>query len=320
MSLSRSKKSRRPTRKVRIALIQMKPVSNPDTNLTHAVQMVRSAARRGVQIICLPELYRSLYFPQQQNCDVRGFIEPIPGPSTKAFKSIAKEFGVVIIVPVYEKAKSGRLFNSAVVITEKGTVLPPYRKLHIPHDPGFYEKDYFEEGNAGYKVYKTSFAKIAVLICFDQWFPEAARVARLAGAEIIFYPTAIGDWVGFTPLYGQDWHDSWETIQRSHSIANSVVVAAVNRVGVEGKTRFWGQSFITDAFGKVLQRGSKAKEEIVMATVDLDMNAFITDNWGFLRNRRPDTYKDITSTKLVKKSKNITNYANFEIEQKFLKQ
>ncbi|MDP3741659.1 MAG: nitrilase-related carbon-nitrogen hydrolase, partial [bacterium] len=192
-------------------------------------------------------------------------------------------------VPVYERAQNKK-YNSAVVVSEQGKIIGKYRKTHIPHDPGFYEKNYFVRGDSGYKIFKTKFAKFAVLICYDQWVPEAARAARLKGADLIFYPTAIGDLVGYLPREG-DWHSAWETIQRGHAIANSVPVAVANRTGVEGKTRFWGQSFVSDAFGKVVARASKSKDQTLVVELDLKMNKFISDSWGFLRNRRPETYK-----------------------------
>lgn len=281
---------------VTLGLIQTTVSENVPANIAKTEKFIRQAALKGAQIICLQELYNAIYFPRQRKHDVSKFLETVPGPSTRTFSALAKELGVVVIVPIFECGKNGKNYNSAVVIDDKGRIMPPYRKLHIPHDPGFYEKDYFEEGDCGYKIYKTKFATFAVLICFDQWFPEAARIAKLKGAEIIFYPTAIGDIVGEVPEEG-DWHEAWETIQRSHAIANSVVVAAVNRVGVEGKTRFWGQSFISDPFGKVMVRGSKTKEEVVMGTVDLSKNKPIAEGWGFLRNRRPDTYGPLCDNK-----------------------
>ena len=286
---------------VTLGLIQIAVSKNVPANIAKTEKFIRRAARQGAKIICLQELYNAIYFPRQRKHDVAKFLETVPGPSTRAFSALAKELGVVVIVPIFEQGKNGKHYNSAVVIDEKGRLLPTYRKLHIPHDPGFYEKDYFEEGDLGYRVYKTKFATFAVLICFDQWFPEAARIAKLKGAEIIFYPTAIGNIVGTIPEEG-DWHEAWETIQRSHAIANSVVVAAVNRVGLEGekgkgKTRFWGQSFISDSFGKVMVRGSKTKEEVVLGTVDLSRNKPIAEGWGFLRNRRPATYGPLCGNK-----------------------
>lgn len=261
-----------------------------NANLKNAVIKVKQAAKKGAKIICLPELYRTIYFPQKISKNFEKYSETIPGESTAIFSQLAKELKVVIIVPLFEKAKDGCFYNSAAVIDETGKLLATYRKIHIPHDPLFYEQSYFKPGEFGYKIYKTKSATFAVLICYDQWFPEAARMAALAGAEIIFYPTAIGNVVGYKPAEG-DWHDAWETIQRSHAIANSVYVVAANRVGVENKLNFWGQSFITDAFGKVLKRAGSTKGEIITADLNLSDIKIIRDGWGFFRNRRPDTYK-----------------------------
>ena len=252
--------------------------------------MIRQAAARGAQIICLQELYRTRYFPQHKKKDVGSFAETIPGESTNTFGKLAKELGVVIIVPLFEKATNGRYYNAAVVVDHDATLLPTYRKIHIPQDPLFYEQSYFAYGDSGYRVYKTKFADFAVLICYDQWFPEAARMATLAGAEIIFYPTAIGYVAGYKSPDG-DWHDAWETIMRGHAIANGIHVVAVNRVGREDKLRFWGQSFVCDSFGKILKRASAAKDEIMVAKLDLSHNKRIREGWGFLRNRRPETYQ-----------------------------
>jgi agmatine deiminase len=303
-------------RNVTLGLIQTKVSENVPANIAKTEKFIRQAAKKGAQIICLQELYNAIYFPQQRKHDVSKFMETIPGESTRRFSVLAKQLGVVIIVPVFEKRKNGKTYNSAVVINTHGKLLPIYNKSHIPLDPGFYERDYFEEGDSGYKIYKTKFATFAVLICFDQWFPEAARMARLGGAEIIFYPTAIGDILGLVPKEGH-WHDAWETIQRSHSIANSLVVAVTNRVGVEGKTKFWGQSFISDAFGKVIKRGSATKEQVVIGKVDLNMNKYISDGWGFMRSRRPDTYK-LSSTKFVKKGNKLANVEHYKDTKKAL--
>lgn len=279
-------------------------------NVRKAEALVRLAAQRGARIICLPELYRTLYFPQEKSANKVALAETIPGESTEVFASLAKELGVSIIVPIYERAsfvkragagqsglklgaKAGeqhRYFNSAVVFDERGRRLPTYRKIHIPHDPLFYEKNYFEPGDSGYRVYKTKAATFAVLICYDQWFPEAARQATLQGAEIIFYPTAIGHVAGYKSADG-DWHDAWETIMRGHAIANGTHVVAVNRAGREGKLKFWGQSFACDSFGKVLRRASPGDDEILLAKLNLKHNQRIRQGWGFLRNRRPETYK-----------------------------
>jgi agmatine deiminase len=275
---------------VTIAALQTRVQKNPQANLDHACELIRQAARKGARIVCLPELYRTHYFPQQEKADVRAWAETIPGESTAALQALARELGVVVIAPLFEKSRQGRYFNSAVVINEKGKLLPTYRKIHLPQDPLFYEQNYFARGNAGYPLYKTAFARFAVLICYDQWFPEAARMATLAGAEIIFYPTAIGWIVGHRSADG-DWHDAWETVMRGHAIANGVHVAAVNRVGREDRLRFWGQSFVCDSFGKVLGRAGAAREEVLLARLDLSHNRRIREGWGFLRNRRPDTYQ-----------------------------
>ena len=314
---------------VTIAAIQSSVSSDLKANLAKTVKSVEQAAQKGAQIICLQELYRTSYFPQYPKLPKDDFSETIPGESTRVFSVIAKKYKVVIIVPIFEKdppdreasavraGKQGKYYNSAVVINVDGKLMSTYRKIHIPQDPGFYEKDYFEKGDNGYKIYKTTYATFAVLICYDQWFPEAARAVRLAGAEIIFYPTAIANVVGYLPPEGS-WHDAWETMIRSHAIANSVPVIAVNRIGKEGRTQFWGQSFITDAFGKVLKRAGKNKEEILLVKLDLGMNKFITDGWGFLRNRRPDTYSSLVGNKFVEKSKKLKNVEHYKNIQKAL--
>ena len=278
---------------IKIGLIQSKVTDNLKFNLDKTLKMVEEAAKKGAEIICLQELYKTPYFPSKRGVNIDNYLETIPGGSTMAFKSIAQKYKCSIILPIYEKAKNGKLYNTVVVLNDKGEIQPSYRKIHIPHDPSFYEKDYFAEGDNGYQLYKHKNVSYAVLICFDQWFPEAARTIKLSGAEIIFYPTAIGNIVGNKPIDG-DWHDAWETVMRGHAIANSLPVVAVNRTGIEGKLDFWGQSFATDAFGKVIKRAHKSKEEIVIASLDLAMNDYIGNDWGFLRNRRPDTYKKIT--------------------------
>lgn len=283
---------------LKIGLVQTKVSKNQNANLKKTAAKIEEAAKKGAKIICLQELYKTIYFPQYKKVNKDEYTEEIKGPSSEAFCKIAKKYRAVIIVPIYEK-HNGKYYNSAIVINEKGKPLPTYRKIHIPHDPLFYEKKYFEEGNTGYKIYKTKYAKFAILICYDQWFPEAARAVALKGAEIIFYPTAIGYIRGHKTQDG-NWHEAWETIQRSHAIANCVNVAAVNRVGIEDKLKFWGQSFIADAFGKVLARASETKEEVLIATIDLGKNKHIRDGWGFFRNRRPDTYSHLTKKKSEK--------------------
>lgn len=277
---------------VKVAAIQSAVSSDLEINLRKTANLIEKAAKSGAKIICLQELYRTIYFPQYKKVGKDLYAETIPGESTSVFSTLAKKYRVVIIVPIFEKRKGG-YFNSAVVINHTGKLLSTYDKIHIPQDPLFYEKNYFKEGKSGYKIYNTKFGKIAVLICFDQWFPEAARTVTLLGAEIIFYPTAIGHIVGDKSFEG-DWHNAWETVMRGHAIANSVNVVAINRVGREDKLKFWGQSFITDSFGQILKRASSDKEEIIMASIDLSLNKKIRNAWGFFRNRRPETYTPIS--------------------------
>jgi predicted amidohydrolase len=301
---------------VKIAAIQTKVSGDINSNLRKTERMIRQAAKKGAQIICLQELFNIPYIPQRQGVNKDKYSERVGGVTTSLMKKLAKELGVVIIVPFFEKSTNGKYYNTALVFDEKGKQLGLYHKVHIPHDPGFYEKDYFEHGQEGYKVFKTKYGSFAVLICYDQWFPEAAREARLAGAEIIFYPTAIADIIGYK--HPNDWHDAWETSMRGHAIANSVAVVAVNRVGVEGRSRFWGQSFVSDPWGKILKRASKEKEEVLVQELDLAYNEFLSEGWGFLRNRRPDTYKTLLSNKLVIKSKKLQNVEHYKAEQKAL--
>lgn len=270
-----------------VGLIQMAVGPDPQENLKKAAAKVEQAAKDGCQIICLPELYRTLYFPQGIGVNASPLVETIPGESTRAFSDIARRHKVVIIVPLYEKSSDGRFYNSAVIIDADGTLHNPYHKVHIPQDPGFFEKGYFYPGD-GYHVHTTRYGRIAVLICYDQWFPEAARSVALDGAEIIFYPSAIGHPTSKEPAEG-NWQVAWELIQRGHAVANSVHVAALNRVGKEADIRFFGGSFICDAFGKMIVQG-KDSEETLIASLDLSMNQAVRESWGFFRNRRPDTY------------------------------
>lgn len=273
----------------KIGLIQTAAGDDPACNLAHALDLAREAIARGARILCLQELFRVPYFPQYEGRDASPYAETIPGPSTDAFSTLAREHGVVIVVPLYERTEAGKYYNTAVVIDADGRLLPPYRKVHIPFDPLFYEKSYFRSGDR-YRVYDTRYARIAVLICYDQWFPEAARAVALQGADIIFYPTALGRIVGEEESPEGDWREAWETVQRGHAIANSVHVAAVNRVGDEGDIRFFGSSFAADAFGNVLARAGDTTEEVLIVEIDLSMNRSVREGWGFFRNRRPETY------------------------------
>jgi len=279
-------------RKVTIGLIQTAASESTAKNMKKAIQKVEEAAEKGAQIVCLQELYRTKYFPQEQNRDVAELAETIPGESTSALSQLAKKHEIAIIVPVFEKGSDGKFYNSAVTIDANGEILGVYRKIHVPNDPLFYEKKYFASGNSGYGVYKTRYACIGVLICYDQWFPEPARINVLKGADIIFYPTAIGTIKGCRSRDG-NWHDAWKTVQRGHAIANGVHVAAANRVGDEAQLQFWGGSFVCDSFGKILSEASRTKEEVLIVKVDLSKNRRIREGWGFFENRRPDTYRPL---------------------------
>jgi agmatine deiminase len=277
---------------VNIGLVQTNVSDNIADNLKKTIEKIKEASRKGAQIVCLQELYRTKYFPQEEKIDVTKLAESIPGESTKTFSELAKEKEIVIIAPLFEKASNSKYYNTAAVIDSNGKMLGCYRKSHIPQDPFFYEKNYFEEGDQGYLIHKTKYANIGVLICYDQWFPEAARINALKGAEIIFYPTAIGYIKGHDTPDG-DWHDAWKTVQRSHAIENGIHVAAVNRVGEEEQLNFWGGSFVCDSFGKILGEASYTKEEVLVVEVDLSKNKQIQTGWGFLKNRRPDSYNSL---------------------------
>jgi len=278
-------------REVRLGLVQMAMADDREANISKALTMVGDASRRGASIVCLPELFACRYFPQEKEAKVDP--EPIPGPTTRRLSEAARESKVALVGgSLYERARDGRLYNTSVVFDERGRMLGKYRKVQIPEDESFYEKDYFSSGR-DYPVFKARPANLGVLICFDQWYPEPARVEKLRGAEVIFYPTAIGRVDGIEEAEG-DWHDAWEAVQRGHAIANSVVVAAVNRVGREGRMSFWGGSFVCDQFGKVLARADDS-EQVLLATCDLELGRRVEEGWGFMRNRRPETYRKISS-------------------------
>lgn len=268
--------------------------SDPAKNLKKVLSQIRVAAAEGAKIVCLQELYRTSYFCQTQEAKNFDLAETIPGPSTEAFSRLAKAIKAVIVAPLFEKRAAGIYHNTAVVIDADGKLLGKYRKMHIPDDPGFYEKFYFVPGDLGFRVFKTRVANIGVLICWDQWFPEAARLTALQGADILFYPTAIG-WKPEEPKETRRYHSSWEIVQRGHAIANGVFIAAVNRVGKEGKLSFWGSSFVADPFGHLLYRASNHQEEIVLVDCDLAKVEKTRREWPFLRDRRIDSYQKITS-------------------------
>ena len=277
------------TKNVKVGIVHMRMSASRENNIRKAEKLVRKAAAKRAEIVCLPELFGTLYFPQNKNADVRKLAEVIGGETVSKMRKLSKELGIIIIVPFYEKSGSN-YYNTIAVVNQNGKIAGKYRKMHIPHDPLFYEKNYFDEGNIGYRVFKTKFGKIAPLICFDQWFPEAARVVSLKGAEIIFYPTAIG-----TISKGKEignWQSAWETVQRAHAIANAVHVVSVNRVGKEGSLKFWGSSFVSDPFGKIIKKAG-SKECVIVVKIDLRHNTRIRESWGFFRNRRPDSYGEI---------------------------
>jgi N-carbamoylputrescine amidase len=288
-------------KKYTIGLLQLALSADPDDNLKKALSWVEQAARQGAQVICLPELYRSPYFCQKEDLKLFDLAETIPGPSTNALQKAARDLKVAIVVPLFERRAAGVYHNSAVIIDAGGEILGTYRKMHIPDDPAFYEKYYFTPGDLGFKAFNTQFGRIGTLICWDQWFPEGARLTALQGAEVLFYPTAIGWHPAERERYGAAQQDSWITIQRSHAIANGVYVAAANRIGLEQQVpasdgiQFWGSSFICDPQGVILAQGSVDQEEILLAEVDLRHIETIRRNWPFLRDRRIDAYGGITS-------------------------
>jgi N-carbamoylputrescine amidase len=279
---------------VPVALVQMRCGEDPPQNLEHAIEGIEEAARRGARIVCLQELFRSQYPCQSQDADRFELAEPIPGPSTDALCKLAGARGVAIVASLFERRAEGLYHNTAVAIDADGRLLGRYRKMHIPDDPLYYEKYYFTPGDLGFKSFAMRDARAGILICWDQWFPEAARATALAGAQILFYPTAIGWQFDEGPDVDSAQHDAWETAQRAHAIANGVFVVAVNRVGREGGIRFWGQSFVADPFGRVLARASATEEEILVVDLDLAQLERVRRNWPFLRDRRIDAYSDLS--------------------------
>ncbi|MHB8206663.1 carbon-nitrogen hydrolase [Mucilaginibacter tundrae] len=279
---------------VKVGLVQMSCTANKEQNLQKAVSKVREAAQQGAQIVCLQELFTSLYFCDEENYDNFALAEAIPGPSTDTLSSLAAELNVVIIASLFEKRAKGVYHNTTAVLDADGAYLGKYRKMHIPDDPGFYEKFYFTPGDLGYKVFKTKYATIGVLICWDQWYPEAARITALMGAEILFYPTAIGWATTQDEATNKEQYDAWQTIQRSHAVANGVHVVSVNRVGHEAGVDFWGGSFVANPFGKLLYQASHGNEEIIIQDLDLNKSDYYRSHWPFLRDRRIDSYQPIT--------------------------
>ncbi len=283
----------KPSRLLKLGLVQMSCEETPAANLERAVALARQAAERGARVICLQELFSSRYFCQSEETRHFDLAEPVPGPTTEVLARLAVSLGVVIVAPVFERRAPGLYHNSAVLIDPAGTIRTHYRKMHIPDDPGYYEKFYFTPGDRGFGACATPFASVGVLICWDQWFPEAARLTALCGAEVIFYPSAIGWFQGEEAQARREQYEAWETIQRAHAIANGVYVAAVNRVGVEGGLEFWGGSFVADPFGRVVARASFTEPEVLVAECDLARVERVRRHWPFFRDRRTDAYGDL---------------------------
>ena len=287
----------RPTR-FRVGLVQMRCAPDPAANLETAVARTREAAARGAQVVCLPELFRSQYFPQREDHAAFDLAEPVPGPTTDALGRVARETRTTVIASVFERRAAGVYHNTAVVLDAAGAVAGLYRKMHIPDDPLFYEKFYFTPGDLGFRAFDTPVGKIGTLVCWDQWYPEAARLTALAGANVLFYPTAIGWHPREKAEFGEAQISAWQTMQRAHAIANGVYVAAVNRVGHEGAAdggiEFWGASFVCDPFGVVLGEASRTTEEVLVVECDRRHLEEVRRNWPFLRDRRIDAYAAIT--------------------------
>lgn len=281
-----------------VGLIQTACSPDPAANLKHTLAAARGAARQGARIICTQELFRSRYFCQTEDPSHFQLAEPIPGPTTRAFQKLARELKVVIIASLFERRAAGLYHNSAAIIDADGSVLGVYRKMHIPDDPLYYEKFYFAPGDLGFRAWQTRYATIGVLICWDQWFPEAARLTALQGAQILFYPTAIGWHPREKARWGARQHAAWETIQRSHAIANGCFVAVTNRVGHEilnaDGIEFWGQSFVAGTSGEVLAKAGPKDEEVLVVPLDLSRVDGTRTHWPFLRDRRIDAYGDLT--------------------------
>jgi N-carbamoylputrescine amidase len=286
--------------KFSIGLVQMSVTTDPAENLRKAVAGIEDAAGRGARVVCLPELFRSQYFCQREDVALFDLAEPVPGPTTRALSEVAGRLGVAVVAPVFEKRAAGLYHNSAAVIGEDGRIAGVYRKMHIPDDPAYYEKFYFTPGDRGFPAFDTGVGKIATLICWDQWYPEGARLAALAGASVLFYPTAIGWHPHEKAEHGAAQRDAWRTVQRGHAIANGLYVAAVNRVGHErpdgegAGIEFWGTSFVADPQGVVVAEASTDREEILVAEVDPARIEDVRRNWPFLRDRRIDAYSGIT--------------------------
>ena len=281
-----------------LGLLQLRCEAEPSRNLEHAIERIQQATHRGADIICLPELFLSHYFCQRTDSSLFDLAEPIPGPTTERLGPLARALGKVIVASLFERRAAGVFHNTAVVFDADGTMLGIYRKMHIPDDPLFYEKYYFTPGDLGFRTFDTRFGRIGILVCWDQWFPEGARLTALQGAQVLIYPTAIGWHPREKAAFGVQQHQAWETIQRAHAIANGVYVAAINRTGHEGPRdgglEFWGASFVSDPFGVLLAKGSHDQDEILIAECNTARIEDVRRNWPFLRDRRIDAYGNVT--------------------------
>jgi N-carbamoylputrescine amidase len=295
-----------PREKFQVGLVQMRATPDPAENLQRATEFVRQAAKKGAEIVCLPELFQTQYFCQREDAALFDLAEAIPGPATGELGKLGGELGVVLIASLFEKRAAGVYHNTAVIFDADGSLRGVYRKMHIPDDPLYYEKYYFTPGDLGFRAFDTQAGRVGTLVCWDQWYPEGARLTALQGASVLFYPTAIGWHPAEKAEFGEAQHDAWRTIQRSHAIANGVYVGVVNRVGFEtGNIRgnaapgagleFWGGSFLCDPFGRVIAEASHDKEEILVGEVDLKHLEEVRRNWPFLRDRRIDSYGGITN-------------------------
>lgn len=280
-------------RRVKVGLVQMRCVDDPAQNLAKACAQIEAAAKQGATIVCLPELFRSLYFCQSEENERFDLAEVLPGPTTDVLSQLASRLGVVILASLFERRAPGLYHNTTITFDADGALVGKYRKMHIPDDPLYYEKFYFTPGDLGFFATPTRYAKVGNLVCWDQWYPEAARLTALAGAEILFYPTAIGWQFSVGAEMDRAQQEAWETMQRAHAIANGVFVVVVNRVGEEGGIRFWGQSFVADPFGRVLARAASNREEVLVVECDLGLIEDTRQNWPFLRDRRIDAYGDL---------------------------
>ncbi len=285
--------TRQTPRTLTLGLTQAKDLGDAEKNLEHHLALIDQATDQGAQVVCLQELFGSHYFPQHEDPSYFDLAEPIPGPTTQAVGRRAAEHGIVVVAPIFERRAAGIYHNSAAVLDADGSLLGTYRKMHIPHDPNFFEKYYFTPGEEGFKVFDTAHGRLGVLICWDQWYPEAARITALKGADVLLYPTCIGHAEADADVADEQ-RASWQLAQQAHALANGIHVAAANRVGVEGGLTFWGGSFVADPFGRIVDQAPVGEEAVLISEIDLDRSEEVRRAWPFLRDRRIDAYDEIT--------------------------